>query len=50
LDLIAIDEVGFVPMADLEAEFLFKVIAERAAVILATNLPFSERTQVITRL
>ena len=27
-DLIAIDEVGYVPMADLGAEFLFQVIAE----------------------
>src|SRR5690348_11778961 len=37
-------------MADLGAEFLFQVIAERAekaAVILTTNLPFSEWTQVI---
>jgi DNA replication protein DnaC len=49
-DLIAIDEVGYVPMADLGAEFLFEVIAgraEKAAVILTTNLPFSEWTQVI---
>ena len=49
-DLIAIDEVGYVPMADLGAEFLFQVIAERAekaAVILTTNLPFSEWTQVV---
>ncbi len=48
-DLIAIDEVGYVPMADLGAEFLFQVIAERAekaAVIVTTNLPFSEWTQV----
>src|SRR5215831_7516363 len=49
-ELIAIEEVGYVPMADLGAEFLFQVIAERvekAAVILTTNLPFSEWTQVI---
>jgi DNA replication protein DnaC len=49
-DLIAIDEVGYVPMADLGAEFLFQVIAERAekaTVILTTNLRFSEWTQVI---
>jgi DNA replication protein DnaC len=49
-DLIAIDEVGYVPMADIGAEFLFQVIAERAekaAVIITTNLPFSEWTQVI---
>jgi DNA replication protein DnaC len=49
-DLIAIDEVGYVPLADVGAEFLFQIIAERAeksAVILTTNLPFSEWTQVI---
>ena len=49
-DLIAIDEVGYVPIADVGAEFLFQVIAERAektAVILTTNLPFSEWTQVV---
>ncbi len=48
-DLIAIDEVGYVPLAEVGAEFLFQVIAERAekaAVILTTNLPFSEWTQV----
>src|SRR3954465_8682144 len=49
-DLIALDEVGYVPMADVGAEFLFQVVAERAekmAVILTTNLPFSEWTQVV---
>ena len=49
-DLIALDEVGYVPLAEVGAEFLFQVIAERAekaAVILTTNLPFSEWTQVI---
>ena len=48
--LLAIDEVGYVPLAEVGAEFLFQVIAdrsERAAVILTTNLPFSEWTQVI---
>ena len=48
-DLIAIDEVGYVPLADVGAEFLFQVIsdrAERAAVIVTTNLPFSEWTTV----
>ena len=37
-------------MAEVGAEFLFQVIAERAdkaAVIVTTNLPFSEWTQVI---
>src|SRR5438067_289872 len=49
-DVIAIDEVGYVPLAELGAEFLFQVIADRAeqaAVLLTTNLPFSEWTQVI---
>jgi len=49
-DLIAIDEVGYVPLAEVGAEFLFQVIAERAekaAVIVTTNLPFSEWTQVM---
>jgi DNA replication protein DnaC len=49
-DVIAIDEVGYVPLAELGAEFLFQVIAERAerwAGLLTTNLPFSEWTQVI---
>ena len=44
-DLIAIDEVGYVPLAEVGAEFLFQVVAERAekaAVVLTTNLPFSE--------
>lgn len=49
-ELIAIDEVGYVPLAELGAEFLFQVIADRAekaAVMMTTNLPFSEWTQVI---
>ena len=41
-ELIALDEVGYVPLADIGAEFLFQVIserAERAALIVTTNLP-----------
>ena len=48
-ELIAIDEVGYVPLADIGAELLFQVVsdrAERATVIMTTNLPFSEWTQV----
>lgn len=48
-ELIALDEVGYVPLAEVGAELLFQVIADRAeqtAVILTTNLPFSEWTQV----
>jgi DNA replication protein DnaC len=50
-ELICIDEVGYVPLAELGAELLFQVIsdrAERAAVVITTNLPFSEWTQVFT--
>ncbi len=48
-DLITVDEVGYVPLADIGAEFLFQVIserAERAAIVVTTNLPFSEWTTV----
>jgi len=48
-ELIVLDELGYVPLADIGAEFLFQVIsdrAERAAVIVTTNLPFSEWTGV----
>jgi DNA replication protein DnaC len=48
-ELIVLDEVGYVPLAEVGAELLFQVIADRAekaAVILTTNLPFSEWTQV----
>ena len=47
--LIAVDEVGYVPLADIGAEFLYQVISDRsekAGLILTTNLPFSEWTQV----
>lgn len=49
-DLVAIDEVGYVPLAEAGAELLFQIVADRAekaALILTTNLPFSEWTQVI---
>jgi len=45
VELIVIDELGYVPLAEVAAELLFQVIAERAekaAVIVTTNLPFSE--------
>ena len=44
-DLIGLDEMGCVPVADVGAEMLFQVIADRAekaAVIVTTSLPFSE--------
>jgi DNA replication protein DnaC len=48
-DLIAIDEMGYVPFAQVGAELMFQVIserAERATLVITTNLPFSEWTQV----
>jgi DNA replication protein DnaC len=46
-ELIVIDEMAYVAMPEAAAELLFQVIAgraERAAVIITTNLPFSEWT------
>ncbi len=48
-DLIVLDEVGYVPFAQVGAELLFQVVserAERATLVVTTNLPFSEWTQV----
>src|SRR5438067_1041791 len=48
-ELITLDEVGYVPLAEVGAELLFQVIADRAertALIITTNLPFSQWTQV----
>jgi DNA replication protein DnaC len=45
VELIVIDELGYVPLAEVAAELLFQVIAERAekaVVIVTTNLPYSE--------
>jgi len=50
LDLICIDELGYVPLAETACELMFQVIADRAekaAVIVTTNLPFPEWSQVI---
>jgi len=46
-ELIVIDEMAYVAMPEAAVEVLFQVLsgrAERAAVILTTNLPFSEWT------
>ena len=44
-ELVVLDELGYVVMPDAAAELLFQVIAgraEQAALIVTTNLPFSE--------
>ena len=49
-DLIVIDEMAYVTVPESAAELLFQVIggrAERAAVIITTNLPFSEWTTML---
>ena len=51
IELIIIDELAYVAVADLGAELLFQLIAERAekaTVIATTNLPFSEWTTVFS--
>lgn len=50
-DLVCVDELGYIPLAELGAELLFQVISERAekaSVVITTNLPFSEWTKVFT--
>lgn len=49
VEVVCIDELGYVPLAEVGAELLFQVIADRAekaALIVTTNLPFSEWGQV----
>ncbi len=46
-ELLVIDEMAYVAMTESSSELLFQVIAgrtEKAAVIITTNLPFSEWT------
>jgi DNA replication protein DnaC len=48
-EVLVIDEMGYVALAESGAEMLFQVIAgraEKAAVVITTNLPFSEWTTV----
>ncbi len=49
IDLLVLDELAYVPLAQAEAELLFQVLdsrAEVAAIVVTTNLPFSEWTSV----
>jgi DNA replication protein DnaC len=48
-DLLIIDELGFVPLSKTGAELLFEVISqryERSSIIITSNLPFDEWTEV----
>ena len=49
LNLLIIDELGFVPLSPTGAELLFEVFSqryERGSVLVTTNLPFDEWTEV----
>jgi DNA replication protein DnaC len=49
LALLVLDELGYVPFSKLGAELLFEVISrayERVSLIVTTNLPFEQWTQV----
>src|SRR5579883_3154298 len=48
-ELLIVDELGFVPLSKTGAELLFEVFSqryERASVLVTSNLPFDEWTEV----
>ena len=50
LDLLVLDELGYVPATKVGAELLFDVIAtayERTSLLVTTNLPFENWTEVL---
>jgi DNA replication protein DnaC len=50
LDLLVLDELGYVPTSKLGAELLFDVVStayERTSLIVTTNLPFENWTEVL---
>jgi len=50
LDLLILDELGYIPASKLGAELLFDVIStayERTSLIVTTNLPFENWTEVL---
>lgn len=50
LDLLILDELGYVPASKAGAELLFDVISrayERSSVVVTSNLPFEQWTEVL---
>jgi len=50
LDLLVLDELGYVPATKIGAELLFDIISnayERTSVMVTTNLPFEQWTEVL---
>jgi len=48
-EVLLVDDLGYLPLANHEAELVFQILAERSergSVIVTTNLPFSEFTKV----
>jgi DNA replication protein DnaC len=51
LDLLILDELGFVPLPSSGAELLFDIVSDRyekGSIVLTTNLPFEEWVSVLT--